>query len=151
MSRFLTPFRSIIVRSIAIRNLPAASLSSSSLSYSSASSSLLPSSSSSPSPLRFFHLSPSFSASSEPLPLERKEVASRVIEVIKKFEKIKDPSKVTESATFAADLGLDSLDAVEIVMNLEEEFGIEIPDAEADKILTVADAVKYIASNPKAQ
>ena len=49
------------------------------------------------------------------------------------------------------DLGLDSLDAVEVVMAIEDEFAIEIPDAEADKILSVEDAVKYIAAHPQAK
>jgi NADH dehydrogenase (ubiquinone) 1 alpha/beta subcomplex 1 len=47
--------------------------------------------------------------------------------------------------------GLDSLDAVEVGMALEDEFGIEIPDADADKIQSVSDAIKYISTNPKAQ
>ena len=52
--------------------------------------------------------------------------------------------QVVPSASFVNDLGADSLDTVELVMALEEEFGIEIPDEEAEKILTVEDAVKYI-------
>ncbi len=52
--------------------------------------------------------------------------------------------KVTEGASFIDDLGADSLDTVELVMAFEEEFGIEIPDDAAEKILTVADAVKFI-------
>jgi acyl carrier protein len=55
-----------------------------------------------------------------------------------------DPEKVTEEASFIEDLGADSLDTVELVMALEEEFGVEIPDEEAEKITTVKDAVKYI-------
>ena len=54
------------------------------------------------------------------------------------------PDQVVPSASFVNDLGADSLDTVELVMALEEEFGIEIPDEEAEKILTVEDAVKYI-------
>lgn len=53
--------------------------------------------------------------------------------------------------TPTTDLGLDSLDAVEVVMAIEDEFAIEIPDAEADKILSVEDAVKYIAAHPQAK
>jgi len=52
---------------------------------------------------------------------------------------------------FLCPAGLDSLDAVEVGMALEDEFGIEIPDAEADKIQSVEDAIKYIAANGKAQ
>lgn len=53
-------------------------------------------------------------------------------------------SSVTESATFDGDLKADSLDVVELVMALEEEFDIEIPEDEAEKIRTVGDAVRYI-------
>lgn len=52
--------------------------------------------------------------------------------------------EVKEDASFIEDLGADSLDTVELVMALEEEFGIEIPDEDAEKITTVSDAVKYI-------
>ena len=54
------------------------------------------------------------------------------------------PDQVVPNASFVNDLGADSLDTVELVMALEEEFGIEIPDEEAEKILTVEDATKYI-------
>ena len=69
------------------------------------------------------------------------------------FEKVKkiivdrlgvDEAEVTSEASFVDDLGADSLDTLELVMALEEEFGIEIPDEDAEKILTVNDAVKYI-------
>ncbi len=72
------------------------------------------------------------------------------------FEKVKeiiverlsvDEKDVTEDASFIDDLGADSLDTVELVMALEEEFGLEIPDEEAEKIVTVGDAVKYIDSH----
>ena len=59
--------------------------------------------------------------------------------------------KVTPTSVFSDDLGLDSLDAVEVVMAIEDEFVIEIPDAEADKIASIEDAVKYIASHPQAK
>jgi len=54
------------------------------------------------------------------------------------------PEEVTESAKFVDDLGADSLDTVELVMALEEEYGVEIPDEDAEKLLTVGDAIKYI-------
>ena len=54
------------------------------------------------------------------------------------------PEEVTEQASFVDDLGADSLDTVELVMALEEEFGIEIPDEDAEKITTVGEAIKYI-------
>lgn len=59
--------------------------------------------------------------------------------------------QVTPSANFQSDLGLDSLDAVEVVMALEEEFGFEIPDNEADKINSINVAVDFIASHPQAK
>jgi len=52
--------------------------------------------------------------------------------------------EVTDNAKFVDDLGADSLDTVELVMALEEEFGIEIPDEEAEKLVTVGDALRYI-------
>ena len=52
--------------------------------------------------------------------------------------------EVTPEASFIDDLGADSLDTVELVMALEEEFGVEIPDEDAEKITTVGDAIKYI-------
>jgi acyl carrier protein len=55
-----------------------------------------------------------------------------------------DEGEITSEASFVDDLGADSLDTVELVMALEEEFGIEIPDEEAEKIATVKDAVNYI-------
>ena len=55
-----------------------------------------------------------------------------------------EADKVTEPASFVDDLGADSLDTVELVMAFEEEFGSEISDSEAEKILTVGDAVKFI-------
>ena len=55
-----------------------------------------------------------------------------------------EEAKVTEEASFIDDLGADSLDTVELVMAFEEEFGSEISDSEAEKILTVGDAIKFI-------
>lgn len=61
-----------------------------------------------------------------------------------------DPVKVTEKAAFVNDLGADSLDVVEFVMEVEKEFNITIPDEEAGKLATVGDAVKYIDAHNKA-
>jgi acyl carrier protein len=55
-----------------------------------------------------------------------------------------EPEKVTLEASFVEDLGADSLDTVELVMAFEEEFGIEIPDEDAEKLQTVGDAVNYV-------
>ena len=55
-----------------------------------------------------------------------------------------EADKVTTSASFVEDLGADSLDTVELVMAFEEEFGIEIPDEDAEQLQTVGDAVKYL-------
>ncbi|CAI5463126.1 unnamed protein product [Closterium sp. Yama58-4] len=82
--------------------------------------------------------------------LDKDAVTERVLNVVKKFQKV-DPKLVTPTASFQKDLGLDSLDGVEVVMAFEEEFAVEIPDADADKILSCADAIDYIASHPQAK
>jgi acyl carrier protein len=58
-----------------------------------------------------------------------------------------EAEKVTPEASFVEDLGADSLDIVELVMAFEEEFGIEIPDEDAEKLQTVGDAINYIVKN----
>jgi len=58
-----------------------------------------------------------------------------------------DPAQVTPEASFVNDLGADSLDTVELVMALEEEFNLEIPDEEAEKITTVEQTIEYIKKN----
>ena len=72
------------------------------------------------------------------------EVAERVKSIIVEHLGV-DEDKVTETASFIDDLGADSLDTVELVMAFEEEFGCEIPDDAAEKILTVKDAVDFLS------
>lgn len=74
------------------------------------------------------------------------EVAQRVKAII--IEKLSvDEAEVNETAEFSKDLGADSLDTVELIMEFEKEFGITIPDEEAEKITTVGDAIAYIENN----
>ncbi len=70
-------------------------------------------------------------------------VADKVKSIIAEQLSVKK-EEVTDQASFVDDLGADSLDTVELVMGLEEEFGIEIPDEDAEKMTTVGDAIKYI-------
>ena len=58
-----------------------------------------------------------------------------------------NPDEIKEDSKFVEDLGADSLDVVELVMALEEKFDIEIPDADAEKIATVGDAIKYVTDH----
>ena len=74
-----------------------------------------------------------------------KEVSSKVKKMVADHLGV-DESKVTDEANFIDDLGADSLDTVELVMAFEEEFGSEISDSDAEKILTVGDAIKFIES-----
>ncbi|MBD5201049.1 MAG: acyl carrier protein [Bacteroidales bacterium] len=60
-----------------------------------------------------------------------------------------DEKEVTPEASFSTDLGADSLDTVELIMEFEKEFNISIPDEEAEKIATVGDAIAYIEANGK--
>lgn len=73
------------------------------------------------------------------------DIAERVKKIVIEHLGV-DAAKVTENASFIDDLGADSLDTVELVMAFEEEFGIEIPDDAAEKIVTVKDAVDFINS-----
>lgn len=76
------------------------------------------------------------------------DVASRVKAII--VDKLGvEETEVTDTASFTNDLGADSLDTVELIMEFEKEFGISIPDDQAEKISTVGDAVAYIEANAK--
>jgi len=79
-------------------------------------------------------------------------MADSIVEKVKQIivdELGVDEAEVTENARFIDDLGADSLDTVELVMRFEEEFGIEIPDEEAEKIQSVGDAFRYIEEHRK--
>ena len=82
--------------------------------------------------------------------LSESEVTERVLNVIQKFDKV-DAGKLSPTAHFKQDLGLDSLDETEVVMAFEEEFSVDIPDAEADKIKSVKDAINFITAEPNAK
>ena len=76
------------------------------------------------------------------------EIESKVVEII--VDKLGvDAAEVKSEASFTNDLGADSLDTVELIMELEKEFGVTIPDSDAEKIQTVGDAVAYIENASK--
>jgi acyl carrier protein len=77
------------------------------------------------------------------------DIAERVKKIVVEHLGVEE-SKVSENANFIDDLGADSLDTVELVMAFEEEFGVEIPDDAAEKILTVKDAIEFIQTNAAA-
>ena len=77
-----------------------------------------------------------------------KPIDQRVKDIIVEQLGVK-PDQVTPEAKFIEDLGADSLDTVELIMALEEEFGIEVPDEQAEKLQSVGDVVKYIEDNQK--
>ncbi|TPX12555.1 uncharacterized protein E0L32_000732 [Thyridium curvatum] len=82
--------------------------------------------------------------------LKKEEVEGRIMALLQGFDKVNDPSNIKPTAHFANDLGLDSLDTVEVVMAIEEEFSIEIPDKDADAIHSIDKAVEYICAQPGA-
>ena len=76
------------------------------------------------------------------------DVSSKVVEIIKNKLAV-DAAEIVDKASFTNDLGADSLDTVELIMEFEKEFGISIPDEDAEKIATVGDAVTYITEKTK--
>ncbi|MDH3474135.1 MAG: acyl carrier protein [Rhodospirillales bacterium] len=74
------------------------------------------------------------------------DIAERVKKIVVEHLGV-DESKVSDTASFIDDLGADSLDTVELVMAFEEEFGCEIPDDAAEKIVTVKDAIDFISEH----
>ena len=77
------------------------------------------------------------------------EIRKKVIAIIAE-QLAKPEDSISETSHFVDDLGADSLDQVEIIMAIEEAFGIEIPESEQEKIRTVGDAISYIEKNAKA-
>ncbi|KAF2195468.1 acyl carrier protein [Zopfia rhizophila CBS 207.26] len=98
-------------------------------------------------PATYFQAVRSYSAHAG---LSKDEVEGRIMDLLKNFDKVQDASKLNAQSHFHNDLGLDSLDTVEVVMAIEEEFSIEIPDKEADAIHSVNQAVEYILAQPDA-
>ncbi|NOS70439.1 MAG: acyl carrier protein [Verrucomicrobia bacterium] len=80
--------------------------------------------------------------------MAEKSIEQRVKDIIVEQLGVK-PDQVTPEAKFIEDLGADSLDTVELVMALEEEFGIEVPDEQAEKLQTVGDVIKHVEDSQK--
>ncbi|XP_075220276.1 NADH dehydrogenase (ubiquinone) acyl carrier protein isoform X2 [Lycorma delicatula] len=77
-------------------------------------------------------------------PLDLEMIRDRVLLVLKLYDKV-NPEKLTVDSHFMNDLGLDSLDHVEVIMAMEDEFGFEIPDQDAERLLKPGDIIRYIA------
>ncbi|CAG8494988.1 5223_t:CDS:2 [Paraglomus occultum] len=76
--------------------------------------------------------------------LDISTIENRILDILRGFDKV-PAHKLSADSHFVDDLGLDSLDTVEVVMAIEEDFSVEIPDKDADNIRSVSDAVKYIS------
>lgn len=94
---------------------------------------------------------PSFVRAYSAFPSLTRDVAKeRILELLEGYDKIDASKEISDETSFISDLGLDSLDVVEVVMELEHEFNIQIPDQEADSLKTVGQALDYILAQPDA-
>lgn len=82
--------------------------------------------------------------------LTKEIISERIVELLESYSKTPETVEINENTSFSKDLGYDSFDVVEIVMELEYEFSILIPDKEADEIKTVGQAVDFISRQPDA-
>ena len=99
-----------------------------------------------PTPLQF-----QFIRSYSDFPELTREIAKeRIIEILEGYDKVDASKEITDSSSYTSDLGLDSLDVVEVIMELEHEFNIQIPDNEADSLKTVGQTIEYILAQPDA-
>lgn len=99
-----------------------------------------------PTPLQF-----QFIRSYSDFPELTREIAKeRIIEILEGYDKVDTSKEITDSSSYTSDLGLDSLDVVEVIMELEHEFNIQIPDNEADSLKTVGQTIEYILAQPDA-
>ncbi|CAO3638832.1 unnamed protein product [Cunninghamella blakesleeana] len=96
-----------------------------------------------------YRAAPAFTRYYSAAALSKSDIESRVLDILKGFEKV-DEKKLSLDAHFVNDLGLDSLDTVEVVMAIEEDFSVEIADKNADEIKTAKQAVDYISQRADA-
>lgn len=82
--------------------------------------------------------------------LTKEIISERIIELLESYSKTAEGVKITNDTSFSKDLGFDSFDTVEVIMEIEYEFSILIPDKEADEIKTVGQAVDFISKQPDA-
>lgn len=82
--------------------------------------------------------------------LTREVATQRVLELLEGYDKVGTDKPITEETSYTQDLGLDSLDVVEVMMEVEHEFNIQIPDDDADALKTVGQTIGYIMAQPDA-